>query len=322
MPESPIPEEEEFARFESGALQIDRPDATDLERLQGYQKKLLTAAVHNEGLSTEAEITENTFVVERREYVNLYHTLIEIFNTFVAIQLFADDKPFNLLLLDGHCAGHLDSLWDEILQPSQIIRLHDYPQDSIRFSKLVLVPDGYHSPLYNLNRGARRKDGDLLSQFIDRALAAYNCQPDHSVEKQLVWVERHDYRPHPRSDGIADRKVADLDQALALLKQMYPDHRVTVHRFEEIPFREQLKIVRDADVVAGVHGAALTHALFMQPGSELVEFRPRSHRRNTIFEHLAALKDLRYQAFHARTTTSLPGGKQIVQPKRKRLGWF
>ncbi|KAI6352760.1 hypothetical protein MCOR25_009303 [Pyricularia grisea] len=45
--------------------------------------------------------------------------------------------------------------------------------------------------------------------------------------------------------------------------------------FEGMPFRDQIKVARDSDVIVGMHGAGLTHAMFMEEGrGALVEIQP------------------------------------------------
>lgn len=320
MPSHPIPEESEYPVFENGALQIGEAGTIDLTRFEGYQSQFIASAVSATKLRSDGEETLPTFVVERREYVNLYHTLIELFNAFVAIQLLARDEPFNLLFLDGHCRGALDSAWKDILNPKSILRLHDLPKDTTRFRKLVLVPGGYASPLYDTGRIEPSRFNNFLSDFIDQILDAYNVETEPSSDRVLTFVNRIDHRPHPRSDGIVCRKVEDIDATIELLKQLYPLHRIQVRSFESLPLGEQVRIVHRSDVLCGVHGAALMHTLFMRPCTELVEFRPHTFRRNRIFENLAMLRSVHYRSYLARTKRTLADGKLVVEltTKRKR----
>lgn len=312
MPTQPIPEEQEYAVFEKGALQPRHPDALDPARLGGYQQQMLSSAIPVRSFGQPGEEPVTTFVVERREYVNLYHTLIELFNAYVAIQLLARTEPFNLLFLDGHSRGALDPLWPEVLKPQRILRLHDTPADATRFRKLVLVPGGYDSPLYNTGRIETSRFADFLSDFIETVLAAYEINDQPAQERVLTFVDRRDYKPHPRSDGIVCRKVDDLESTIDLLGRLYPQHRIDGRSFENMPFGEQLRIVRASDVLCGVHGAALAHVLFLRPDSELVEFTPRAYRRNDIFKNLAGLRAVSYRRYFASTKRVLPGGKLVV----------
>lgn len=320
MPAQPVPEAQEYAVFEPGALQMHHVSAIDPASLGGYQQRLLASTTPVAGPRAFGDEPVTTFVIERREYVNLYHTLIEIFNAYVAIQLLARDEPFHLLFLDGHCRGALDPLWTDILRPQRICRLHDYPRDATRFRKLVLVPGGYDSPLFNTGRIEPSRFDDFLSDFVAAVLEAYGVGDQPSPDDRvLTFVDRRDDRPHPRSDGLTCRKVDDLELTVALLKRLYPQHRVEVHGFERMPFGQQLRIVRASHVLAGVHGAALSHVLFMRPGSELVEFTPGPYRRNDIFKHLAGRRGIRYRRYGAQTKSTLPGGKLVVAPTDRRL---
>lgn len=314
MPPQPIPEEAELALFEPGALQLREPHALDARRLGGYQQQLLARAEARRNVRADCEESVTTFVVERREYVNLYHTLLELFNAYVAIQLLAGAQPFDILLLDGHCRGSLDPLWTAILQPRRVARLHDHPGDTIGFKNLVLVPGGYDSPLFDTGKVEPSRFRDFLSDFIAAVLAAYQVGDRARPDRVLTFVDRRDYKPHPRSDGIVCRKVDNLESTVELLHRLYPQHRIEVRVFENLPFSEQLKVVRDSDVLCGVHGAALTHVLFMRRDTGLVEFRPRPYRNNAIFENLARLAGVRYRRHSARTKRVLPGGRLVVEP--------
>ena len=45
--------------------------------------------------------------------------------------------------------------------------------------------------------------------------------------------------------------------------------------FEGMPFRAQVELARDSDVLVGMHGAGLTHVMFMEEGrGALVEIQP------------------------------------------------
>ena len=73
---------------------------------------------------------------------------------------------------------------------------------------------------------------------------------------------------------------------------------------------DQVRIASECDILAGVHGAGLTHSMFQRPGSALVEIIPNGFNHKG-FRNLAKMRGLKYFATHA---SSLPG-------KIKRGNW-
>ena len=81
---------------------------------------------------------------------------------------------------------------------------------------------------------------------------------------------------------------------------------VQVVDFVDLSFREQLLLVRRTDLLVGVHGAGLTHALFLPPGAHLIEFATGGGNH---FSNLARYGGVRYHAldFHGSAGAQLFG---------------
>jgi glycoprotein 2-beta-D-xylosyltransferase len=62
--------------------------------------------------------------------------------------------------------------------------------------------------------------------------------------------------------------------------------------------KEQLKFIRKTDILIGMHGAGLTHALFLPKTSGLIELFPQNFRKTfhfyKLFEVIAQRRDLHY----------------------------
>ena len=49
---------------------------------------------------------------ETEEHANVFHTLTDILNVYISTQLLGwSERPFQIILLDDHPKGPLDSLW-------------------------------------------------------------------------------------------------------------------------------------------------------------------------------------------------------------------
>ena len=67
------------------------------------------------------------------------------------------------------------------------------------------------------------------------------------------------------------KNLSDLEQAI---QRAGGDVRVV--DFARLTFAEQLREVREADLLVGIHGAGLSHVMFMSDGATLVELGTNS----------------------------------------------
>ena len=104
--------------------------------------------------------------------------------------------------------------------------------------------------------------------------------------------------------------------------------------FAEYPFEEQLRIACGTDVLVGVHGAGLTHAMFMKGGTSdwvgggvVVELQPEALRGkwdggthegpgHVGFKNLARMLALGYQRIAAREVVPADGDDEQKKERR------
>lgn len=80
-----------------------------------------------------------------------------------------------------------------------------------------------------------------------------------------------------------------------------------------IPFREQVRLIQETDVLIGVHGAGLTHAFCMAAGGGVLELRDAQHHATArYFENWSAFSGLEYQ--HLVIGGADPGGFTVSIP--------
>ena len=58
--------------------------------------------------------------------------------------------------------------------------------------------------------------------------------------------------------------IHDVKETVDALRVKYPDHEMRAVSFEGMPFREQLKVIRETDLLIAVHGAGNVHVLFLE----------------------------------------------------------
>jgi EGF domain-specific O-GlcNAc transferase len=107
------------------------------------------------------------------------------------------------------------------------------------------------------------KSSALLDVFSQRVLDFYE------VDSSLAPSDR------PLLLTFIDRKtrraLIGQDEYLAKLRERFPDVLVQVVDLASLSLPEQLALVRNTDILAGVRGAGLTHGIFMAAGSAMVE---------------------------------------------------
>jgi protein O-GlcNAc transferase len=94
-----------------------------------------------------------------------------------------------------------------------------------------------------------------------------------------------------------------MEEYLARLQEDFPLVKVQSFDFASMSYKEQLEIVQDTDILAGVHGAGLTHGMFLPPGSVMVEILPPGLNHKG-FRNVAALRGLEYFSSHASNAPS------------------
>ncbi|MCC3153795.1 glycosyltransferase family 61 protein [Hymenobacter sp. BT770] len=85
------------------------------------------------------------------------------------------------------------------------------------------------------------------------------------------------------------RKPCNEAQVVALLHQ----YDFAVVYLEDHSFAEQVELLRDSEILVGMHGAGLTNLLFLPTGSHVIEFM-NAESMNLCYYHLASAIGVQY----------------------------
>lgn len=153
-----------------------------------------------------------------------------------------------------------------------------------RFEELMVA-----SPTFWLKRGFSRqaraafgRAGDVLALAADRPPAAAR-----------VYLSRSRLGPGPRRALNEAAIEAEVEAAGFLV----------VHP-QEHPISDQVRLVREAEVIAGCDGSALHLGAFARPGTKIVAFDSRLVLNQLIIDQLAQL-----DAVHALVIDGAPAGR-------------
>lgn len=94
-----------------------------------------------------------------------------------------------------------------------------------------------------------------------------------------------------------NRRVLNMSEVMhETLMRFGSQVRVKLVYLELLPLPEQIDLVQQARVVVGVHGAALTHILFMRKGSFVVEIFPFGFKK-VVYRDLARCLGINYLSY-------------------------
>ena len=126
--------------------------------------------------------------------------------------------------------------------------------------------------------------------------------PTGNYRPSLMQSLRDRFRNHFGA-GPACRKLY-ISRARAPLRRIANEEQVAVvferHGYdriflEDLPLKEQVRLVGSASVLAGNHGAGLANMTWMLPGTTVLELRLRDDRQNNCYFSLASALDVKYR---------------------------
>lgn len=211
---------------------------------------------------------------------NLWHTMMQIMSLTFSLdvlrttvdpttgKLFVNDKALEdsrIVFLDDLDDGPYYDLWT-LFTGKPSVRLNETSSHDLSPTLLMPLPGGsnpfWQGDWVDISCGK----SELLETYSRRVLEFYNISdspPRSERPLTLTWVDRKH-----------KRRLVDKDIYWAALKAKYPSINMQLVDFATMPLSEQIQIGHSTDIFAGIHGAGLTHGMFMPPNSTLVEILP------------------------------------------------
>jgi glycoprotein 2-beta-D-xylosyltransferase len=295
-------ENEEYYKVRPGFFQL-KCDTADSHRKQSisyrftsknHMNSWITSIKLVKELNKSADLEkEFTLAIQRYEYANLYHSMTDFYNTFLMMRFF-NRTPSNtkILIIDGHPNGLLDSIWSVLFDD---VQRAGHMKRPTRFKELVWAMQSYNSPMVR-----HRSPGlPLVEDFSQFFLTRYNIISQHTLhcdQFNVLFVWRRDYVSHPRNPkGKITRKIKNEVELIDTIKSKYPNFTVRGVQIDLFDMKKQLKLIASTDVLIGMHGAGLSHTLFLPKHAGLIEFYPTYWSIGNIhFRAMAKWRNLHY----------------------------
>ena len=172
-----------------------------------------------------------------------------------------EPEETSILLVDGHPKGSLDVIWPQLF--NKVTRIGSI-KDLTQYKELVWVELGYNSPM----RNQKAANIPLAEEFREFFLEKHGVDPKgheldcSSVNVLFIW--RRDYVAHPRNPrGKVSRKIKNEKELVNYVKSSFKNVNVKDYQLDKLSMSTQLSIITETDILIGMHGAGLTHTMFL-----------------------------------------------------------
>lgn len=224
-----------------------------------------------------------TILIKREGALNPWHCLMEIWSAMMTMDVLrmavnpatnapfyvpADVKNTQIVILDEHVDGFYIDLW-KVMAERPIIRLNELPETT-EFENIIVPLPGASNPIWEGDWEIHDcGESELLRTFSNRVLNFYNVEfrRPHDGDIVITYIDRRN-----------SQRLIGQESYLEELASQFSHIRIQTIDFNSIPFSEQLRVVRETDILVGVHGAGLTHGIFLPEGSVMVKY----YRRGSI----------------------------------------
>lgn len=291
-------EDSEFYKFEMGCFQLPctrRPSYffNGKNHLNEWLSSMITQYLLNQNREFVME-AQFTIAITRYEYANLYHCLTDWYNAFLVMKFLNHTScDTNILLVDTHPQVHLDDVWKMVFNSSRkLFALHKRTY----FRQLVWGVIGYNSPLAS----ASSTQPPFIEQFRKVFLSRFSITQSHHLacdRPRVLFLWRRSYISHPRNPlGKLSRKISNEAELLRYVSTNMPEAIVDGVQIDRLQMQQQLQLIADTDVLVGMHGAGLSHVMFLPRWAAVVELVPHYwSAESNQFKQIAAWRNLTYE---------------------------
>uniref|UniRef100_A0A7S4D838 EGF domain-specific O-linked N-acetylglucosamine transferase n=1 Tax=Heterosigma akashiwo TaxID=2829 RepID=A0A7S4D838_HETAK len=227
-----------------------------------------------------------TYLLARDEDCeNMFHAMADHLNAYeVAQMLGLDFRDLQIVLWDKHPDTAFKDLYQTAFAPNHPVKRQRDFSGTVLFERLIFHLE---SPAGQVHVGMLDpwtcRDSELFAAFRAHVLKAYDLWDVPPPKKPQVTLSVR-RRTAEKNVGRVCANEAELEKVLREGNMM--DYQVVDLGTKS--FREQLKIMRNTNVLVGIHGAGHMHAYFLAEEAVLAELHP-PYRLDRHFRNAARM---------------------------------
>ena len=187
---------------------------------------------------------------------------------------------------------------------------------TICFEQIITTPSAFSTTAFRCKMGdarvrlrkkcydcnSRGLPGTRFHKFRQRVLDACSLKDKVYNGKEIRSIVVQIRKLYNRFEGDMrvkmSRVLTNSAELIDGLKKAFPMTNISTMYAEEMDICDQIKLVHQADVFLGVHGAGLVHLWWLQDHALMFELVPRSQRSNPTFRMLSTLTGRRYYSYN------------------------
>ena len=262
--------------------------------------------------STQNSEKGYSFLIKREWDHNMWHELLQIFSLYNSVEVLRrstdpktempffteeDAKLSKLVILDDIEPGPYFDPWtaDTDLPP---VKLRDVLDGKETAPQKILVPlVGIANTLWQGDwEQLPCGESSLLHNLTQKVLSFYGIRDSSQTPyraQKLVMINRKHSRHLLHTDALFDA-----------LQARHPDVEMTLLDYGTLDFKAQLELDQTTDILVGVHGAGLTHGMFLPRHSTIDQILPPT-LDHYGFENMARFLGHKYYSTHSKAFESV-----------------
>ena len=258
----------------------------------------------------DVHVSTTTYIVKLDATVNMYHHFCDFINLYSTMHLneelvIGGERQLQMLLWDmQEYRSVFAPTWSAITR-RPLWTLNKFAGKRVCFQRVVfpLLPRMIFGLYYNMPLQPGCQRSGLVHAFNRHVLHRLGIRQELPIHRI--------FKPEPEDDlhlpvritfisrSTAHRRVLNEQELTISLQQNFPNIRVRLVDFHHgMPFEHQLQISANTDVLIGMHGAGLTHLLFLPDWAVVFELFNCDDRN--CYLDLARLRGIRYLTWEDR----------------------